>query len=91
MWSSECLTGKIYYACQVPLLWEFEDEQMRLSYPADHKVGMVVPRGGSSCAKCEYVRNNRRDCAQPDFVAWNKSPVLPAPANEYCCDFFEAK
>jgi hypothetical protein len=51
---------------------------------------MVVPLGGSSCAKCAHVRNNYRDCAEPHFNLWNGSSKLPAPANEYCCDFFAA-
>lgn len=72
------------------VLWEFDD-QPKLIYPGDHKMGMRVPKGGSSCAKCEYVRNDNQDCAQKNFVAWNGSPKLPAPANEYCCDFFETK
>lgn len=72
------------------LLWEFGD-QPKLIYPGDHKMGMRVPKGGSSCAKCEYVRNDNKDCAQKNFVAWNGSPKLPAPADEYCCDFYEIK
>lgn len=61
------------------------------NYSADHKVGMRVPKGGSDCAKCEYVRQNGKACANSQFVKWNGSNMLPAPADEYCCDFFEAK
>jgi len=57
-------------------------------YPQDHLVGMVVPEGGSSCAKCSHVRNNNMDCAEPHFVGWNGGHRLPAPANKYCCDFY---
>jgi len=65
-------------------------------YPKDHPVGMVVPKGGSSCAKCKFVRNAGLECVQKDFAKWfggeNASDVtLPAPANEYCCDFFETR
>lgn len=60
-------------------------------YPKDHKVGMRVPKGGSDCAKCEYLRNDGKDCANHYFATWNGSHTLPAPATEYCCDFFEAK
>ncbi len=60
-------------------------------YPKDHKVGMVVPKGGSSCEKCNFVRNAGLECVQKQFVAWNGSEDLPAPANEYCCDFFETR
>lgn len=59
------------------------------SYPADHQVGMKVPKGGSSCAKCEYVSGTR--CRQEKWVRWNGSNVIPAPTDSYCCDFFETK
>jgi hypothetical protein len=57
-------------------------------YPADHKLGMVVPDGGSDCAKCEYVSGQK--CTQKLFVQWNGGDVIPAPTNKYCCDMFEA-
>ena len=59
------------------------------NYPADHKVGMHVPAGGSNCHKCEYV--NGQNCRQKQFVQWNGSNRIPLPTNQYCCDFFEAK
>jgi hypothetical protein len=58
-------------------------------YPADHQVGMKVPEGGSNCAKCEYVSEDKKACRNKGFVMWNGSDVLPAPADRYCCDFFE--
>jgi hypothetical protein len=57
-------------------------------YPSDHKVGMRVPEGGSDCAKCEYL--DGKNCTQKIFIQWNGSEVIPAPVDEYCCDFFEA-
>ena len=57
-------------------------------YPSDHQVGMRVPRGGSNCAKCEYVSG--QNCKQELFVKWNGSNKIPAPVDSYCCDFFEA-
>lgn len=60
-----------------------------LHYPANHQVGMRVPKNGSDCAKCEYVRGN--ECSNKLYVKWNKSHLIPAPIDEYCCDFFEAK
>jgi hypothetical protein len=60
-------------------------------YPKDHQVGMKVPKGGSDCAKCEYNSADRKRCSQKDFVKWNGSAVLPAAADEYCCDFFKAE
>lgn len=61
-----------------------------VKYPADHKVGMRVPEGGSDCEKCEYVRKEGTECANKNFVRWNGSNLLPAPSDQYCCDFFEA-
>ena len=58
-----------------------------MNYPADHKVGMRVPKGGSDCAKCEYV--DGQYCGNKYFQKWNGSDKIPAPTNEYCCDFFE--
>lgn len=58
------------------------------TYPKDHQVGIRVPKGGSDCAKCEYV--DGRKCKQELFIQWNGSDRIPAPTNEYCCDFFEA-
>jgi hypothetical protein len=59
------------------------------TYPADHQVGMRVPKGGSDCAKCEYVRDGGKACGNKAFVMWNGSDRLPAPADEFCCDFWE--
>ena len=61
------------------------------TYPADHQVGMRVPKGGSDCAKCEYLGPDDKACRNKAFVMWNGSDRLPAPADEYCCDFFEAE
>lgn len=57
------------------------------NYPQDHKVGMKVPQGGSSCKKCEYVKG--QTCKQKDFIQWKGDNIIPAPVNEYCCDFYE--
>ena len=66
-------------------------KKQRPTYPADHQVGMKVPKGGSDCAKCEYVSRNEKRCLNGDFQKWNGSEFLPAPADEYCCDFFEPR
>ena len=58
-----------------------------IQYPAGHKLGMRVPKGGSDCEKCEYV--DGQNCKNPRFVKWNGSAVIPLPTNEYCCDLFE--
>ena len=57
-------------------------------YPSNHAVGMVVPKGGSNCAKCEYLRG--QNCAEKHFQQWNGGPKIPGPVDSYCCDFFEA-
>lgn len=59
------------------------------TYPKDHKAGMRVPKGGSSCANCEYLADNKKDCTNTFFQKWNGSPVIPAPIDEYCSDWFE--
>lgn len=56
-------------------------------YPADHPVGMEVPKGGSNCDKCEYLAGPRQ-CGEEHFVAWNGSDKIPAATDRYCCDFF---
>lgn len=58
----------------------------KIEYPEDHQVGMRVPKGGSDCAKCEYVEG--QNCRNEYF---NRAvgKKIPAPVNEYCCDFFE--
>lgn len=59
-------------------------------YPPDHKVGMEVPKGGSNCDKCEYLKAPQK-CGEQHFIQWNKSDTIPAPTEKYCCDFFEEK
>lgn len=58
-----------------------------ITYPADHKLGMKVPLGGSDCKKCEYVSGQQ--CKNNLFVQWNGSSTIPAPVDQYCCDLFE--
>lgn len=59
-------------------------------YPADHKVGMEVPLGGSNCDKCEYLKHPQV-CGESHFIQWNGSSLIPIPTEQYCCDFFETK
>lgn len=61
----------------------------KISYPPDHKPGMAVPKGGSSCATCEYYRGRMR-CGNQFFIAWRGSDKIPAKsADEYCSDWYE--
>lgn len=60
------------------------------TYPANHVAGMKVPKGGSSCASCEYLGKDGRSCTNSYFIKWNRgSGVLPAPADSYCSDWYE--
>jgi hypothetical protein len=59
--------------------------------PFDHKPGMKVPKGGSSCAKCEYLGKDKKTCTNTYFIEWHGGDKLPAPADEYCSDWFEGK
>lgn len=62
-----------------------------ISVPANHQIGMRVPVGGSNCAKCKFVSEDKKKCDNKYFVAWNGKKELPAPAQRYCCDFFETR
>ena len=57
--------------------------------PPDHKPGMVVPQGGSSCASCRYLGADGESCTNAYFVMWNGTDRLPAPADHYCSDYWE--
>jgi len=58
-------------------------------YPPDHKPGMEVPKGGSSCSKCEYLKEDGKSCGNKYFIKWNGSALIPEPIDEYCSDWFE--
>jgi hypothetical protein len=60
-------------------------------YPASHKAGMRVPKGGSSCASCEYLADNKTDCTNKYFQEWHGSEKIPGPIDSYCSDWYEAK
>lgn len=65
-------------------------KQGEVYYPSNHEPGMKVPRGGSSCKSCEYLKDaSKRICGNPYFVAWNKSEVIPEPVDEYCSDWYD--
>lgn len=61
------------------------------TYPANHEPGMRVPKGGSMCANCEYLGKDKKTCTNKFFIKWNGSKLLPAPADEFCSDWFEEK
>lgn len=60
-----------------------------------HRIGMAVPDGGSSCARCRFIRNVGQ-CAHASWVLAPRSEgggggstFFPKPADEWCCDFYE--
>lgn len=61
-----------------------------VTYPDDHKPGMKVPKGGSSCSSCEYLQDGG-NCSNEHFQKWNGSSKIPAPVDEYCSDWYEPK
>jgi hypothetical protein len=62
------------------------------TYPPDHEPAMEVPRGGSSCASCIYLKDAKlRLCTNRHFIKWNGGPTLPYPADRFCSDWFEPK
>lgn len=53
---------------------------------------MRVPKGGSSCASCEYYKGDMI-CGNEYFIHWNKNGKhIPAERpDEYCSDWYEPK
>lgn len=67
-------------------------------HPPGHSVGERVPKGGSSCANCSWLRAKATRCANERFQLWRREEegaedpgLLPAPADEYCCDLWAEK
>lgn len=66
------------------------EERKKVSYPADHEPGMRVPKGGSSCESCKYLKDAKtRTCGNEYFIKWNGSSLIPAPIDSYCSDWYE--
>lgn len=62
------------------------------NFPRDHKPGMRVPKGGSMCANCKFLKDaENRICGEPNFIAWNGSEVIPGKVDEYCSDWYMPK
>lgn len=61
-----------------------------VALPADHQLGMRVPKGGSMCANCEYLASPT-ECGNKGFIKWNGGAKLPHAADEYCCDLYGLK
>ena len=59
------------------------------TYPADHVPAMRVPKGGSSCSSCEYLKPDGKTCGNTHYIAWNGSNRLGAPSDQFCSDWYE--
>lgn len=64
-------------------------ERKKVSYPADHKPVLPVPKGGSMCANCRFVSKDKKHCSNEYFVQFNGSNKLPYPADQMCSDWWE--
>ena len=62
--------------------------QSAVVYPAGHKLGMVVPDGGSSCSTCKFLGSDHASCDNRVWVKWNGSATLPVKDESYCCDLY---
>ena len=74
-----------------------EKEHEETGFPPVRRYGEEVPKGGSMCANCEYLSDDKKHCKNKAFVAWKGpdkpagSNVIPKPADRYCSIFWEGK
>lgn len=63
--------------------------------PPDHIAGVIVPKGGSCCANCEYLtmKEDGPHCHNTYWTKWNGGDSrLPVDDPEtYCSDFWQGK
>jgi hypothetical protein len=65
--------------------------------PDDHQAAIEVPQGGSMCANCRFLSDDKKNCGEPNFIAWEGrdkpagSSKLPLPADRYCSDWYMPK
>lgn len=58
--------------------------------PTNHQPGMKVPKGGSMCKNCKFLKDpENRICGEPNFILWNGSNVIPGKIDEYCSDWWQ--
>jgi hypothetical protein len=63
-----------------------------VKYPPDHVPGMEVPKGGSMCANCKFLKDpKKRICGEPNFIAWNGSEIIPLAIDQYCSDWYQPR
>lgn len=85
-------TGLLGSKSPAPKLLGKPEPKSEVEYPDDHVPGMEVPKGGSSCASCEYLKDAKKKlCGNEYFVKWNGSEVIPGDINAYCSDWYEPR
>ena len=70
---------------------------MKITFPADHQAGMRVPKGGSMCKNCKFLKDaENRICDEPNFIAWDGgdgkpegSDKIPYAIDSYCSDWWK--
>jgi hypothetical protein len=61
----------------------------KYNLPANHRAGMVVPKGGSCCANCRFLGADHKTCDNKNFIEWNGGDnKLPAKDENYCSDWY---
>lgn len=66
-----------------------EIQNKNIHYPPDHQPGMKVPKGGSMCKNCKFLKDPEgKICGNKDFIRWNGSDVIPGEIDSYCSDWF---
>jgi len=67
----------------------------KATYPPNHQAAMRVPKGGSMCKNCKFLKDaENRICGEPNFIAWEGegkpagSDRIPLPIDEYCSDWY---
>ncbi len=61
-------------------------------YSENHKLGMEVPEGGSSCSNCIFLGIDHKTCKNKEWIKWNSgNNKLPVEDERYCCDLYNWK
>src|SRR6516225_9664014 len=73
-------------------------EHMKITFPANHQAGMRVPKGGSSCQNCKFLKDEEAGtCGEENFIAWGNdekpegSDKIPHPLDSYCSDWYQPR
>lgn len=62
--------------------------------PEEHLAGMPVPKGGSSCANCMFLKmvGKQPHCMNELFKQWNGGSRIPTDDPEsYCSDWYSTE